>query len=94
MKNTPAYETIIAHREKGKQKFYFESVHPENGKNLIKVVEFSSIDRLFSGRKVYNLGFGDYDPENGDIDDDILSGNGDPYRVFNTVLNCVSLFRD
>jgi hypothetical protein len=69
-------------------KYFFVSKGPSD---VIKAVEYYySAD--FSGRRVYNLGFGDYDIQQDKIDDSINTDNGDPYLVFNTVLNTIPMF--
>ena len=60
-------------------------------KSIIKIVQYILTETL-SGQDVYNLGFGDYDFENERIKDDILTSNGDVYKVFQTVLSTVPLF--
>lgn len=60
-------------------------------KSIIKAIEYR-LFRTISGRKVYNLGFGDYDELNGSMIDDINSNNGDMWKVFSTVLNTVPKF--
>lgn len=44
------------------------------------------------GKKLYNLGFGDYDVETDMVSDDSNSNNGDHYKVFNTVLSTIPNF--
>jgi hypothetical protein len=46
----------------------------------------------FRGRRVYNLGFGDYDLDTDSISDDLTTNNGDPYKVFHTVLHTIPQF--
>ncbi|MCB9232002.1 MAG: hypothetical protein H6581_10085 [Bacteroidia bacterium] len=87
MNNISIYETQLVERGE-KIKFLFES----NGvKTIIKAIEYTLIAQR-NGRKIYNLGFGDYNEENGEILDDINSNNGDMRKVFNTVLNSIPLF--
>lgn len=47
---------------------------------------------LYHGRKTFNLGFGDFDPITGTINDNANTANGDVYAVFNTVLNTIPIF--
>lgn len=69
-------------------KYFFISTGPND---VIKAVEYYySAD--FNGHRVYNLGFGDYDIQKDEIDDSVNTDNGDPYLVFNTVLNTVPMF--
>ncbi len=41
---------------------------------------------------VYNLGFGDFDEETGELDDQIISKNGDTEKVLTTVAETVNKF--
>jgi hypothetical protein len=58
---------------------------------IIKVIDYDYAG-LHNKRKTFNLGFGDYHPLSGKIDDHANTDNGDVYRVLNTVLNTVPLF--
>lgn len=89
------YETQkeISHNE---LRFYFIS---NGSQHIIKVVHYSYAERLqqiqikeLDGKKVYNLGFGDYNLDADDMVDDRITLNGDPYKVFNTVLNTIPVF--
>nr|WP_233244156.1 hypothetical protein [Brumimicrobium oceani] len=68
--------------------FIFES---KGVRTIVKAIEYSFI-RNISGRKVYNLGFGDFNEKSGLLIDDINSNNGDMRKVFNTVLNTIPIF--
>jgi uncharacterized protein DUF6934 len=58
---------------------------------IIKAIQYSyALD--FQGRRVYNLGFGDYDPNTRSVIDDVTSNNGDTYKIFHTVLNTIPGF--
>lgn len=46
----------------------------------------------FSG--IYNLGFGDLNPETGEIDDIVVSDNGDEEVVLSTVVATIHMFFD
>ena len=59
--------------------------------DVIKIVQYEMVEEL-NGRRIYNLGFGDYDFENGTILDDRNTNNGDVYTVFNTVLSTIPSF--
>lgn len=66
-----------------------------NGQNehgvVLKIIQYSYVQH--SGNKpVYNLGFGDLDLQTGEVDDEAITGNGDAYRVFNTVLSTIPEF--
>ncbi len=43
---------------------------------------------------VYNLGFGDYDAVSGQIDDNVVSNNGDTKKILATVANSVLIFTE
>lgn len=88
MNNIPAYNT--EHLEKGTERirYIFESI---GEKSITKVIEYSYITSI-SGRKVFNLGFGDYDSQNDHFIDNVNSNNGDMRKVFSTVLDSVPKF--
>ncbi|MCE6990792.1 DUF6934 family protein [Dyadobacter sp. CY323] len=69
-------------------RFLFESEGP---RSILKAVRYSYV-QVFEDRKVYNLGFGDYDLEKDRIVDQATSNNGDAYKVFQTVLSTVPHF--
>lgn len=86
-KHFTPYKTESVYKENN-IKFFFESI----GKTkIIKTIEYSSF-RIFDGKRVFNLGFGDYDAVAVDISDDVNSNNDDMYKVFYTVLSSVPLF--
>jgi hypothetical protein len=87
LKNLSIYTTEQINDEV-KIQYLFASI---GKKTIIKAIEYSPVT-IIGGRTVYNLGFGDYDEEQGTIIDDINSNNGDIYVVFNTVLSTVPLF--
>lgn len=45
-------------------------------------------------KDVYNLAFGDKDPSTGDIDDAVISNNGDSEKVLATVVASLYAFTD
>ena len=57
-----------------KLSYFFESIGEST---ITKVIEYEYIQDLPSGRKVYNLGFGDYDERT-----DTFKENGYLQRVF------------
>ena len=71
-------------------KFFFIS---KGECDIIKVIQYSFLQEL-KGKRIYNLGFGDYDLEDDKIVDDINTNNGDHYRVLNTVLSTIPIFFD
>jgi hypothetical protein len=87
-----AYNTEEFTGEENKHKYFFESVNTTSEGKVFKAIEYSFIQQEYQGKKIYNLGFGDYDAEKNEIIDDVLTNNGDHYKVFNTVLNSVPLF--
>ncbi|MCT4579821.1 MAG: hypothetical protein N4A35_00260 [Flavobacteriales bacterium] len=88
MNNIPAYKTQLVDSDTRKIQYLFES---KGERSIIKAIEYTPITEI-DGKTVYNLGFGDYNEENGNIFDDINSNNGDMRKVFSTVLNTVSKF--
>lgn len=88
MNNIHSYKTELINTRNKKIQFLFESI---GHKSIIKAIEYTPIVKR-EGRIVYNLGFGDYNEENGGIFDDINSNNGDMRKVFSTVINTVLLF--
>lgn len=75
-----------ADRSKDGVKFIFTS---EGNSDVIKAIQYKYLTSL-NGKRVYNLGFGDYC--NDTIIDDINSENGDVYWIFNTVLSTIPKF--
>lgn len=63
----------------------------EGKKDIIKVVEYRYMGSVPAG-DIFNLGFGNYIPETNDIVADVISNNGDAYKVFNTVLSTIPAF--
>ena len=74
--------------------YTFESV----GEKVIqKMVVYSKVENpeyigLSSDSIVYNLGFGDFDKKTGEIDDQIISKNGDTEKVLATVAETANKF--
>jgi len=60
-------------------------------KNIVKLVEYRYF-KNWKGKRMFNLGFGDYDLINDTVSDSTITDNGDVYKVFNTVLNTIPLF--
>lgn len=67
--------------------YYFESIGPRG--TIAKVIQFTSINRTdlveLGVTDVYNLGFGDLNTDNMDVDDLADSRNGDKDKVLTTV---------
>lgn len=85
---SPTYQTQPQEISETGIKYFFISQGPQD---VIKAVEYFYFND-FDDRKIYNLGFGDYDISEDKIDDKVNTDNGDPYHVFNTVLNTVPMF--
>lgn len=63
----------------------------EGPKGLIeKRIQFT----LLNQEEVYNLAFGDKDPITGEIDDLVVSNNGDSEKILSTVVSAVYAFCD
>lgn len=69
--------------------FFFESFGPRGV--IKKVVKYYKAG-FWNGRIMYNLGFGDWNEELQDIDDTIVSNNGDRDKVLATVAATVLEF--
>jgi len=81
------YELEVAEAEAGLRYFFIS----QGEQDIIKAIQYSFIQDLH-GRKVFNLGFGDYDIGTDKLDDKTDSNNGDHYKVFNTVLSTIPTF--
>ena len=81
----PRYELIA---EKSLTVFEFTSEGPKG--QIPKLIKFS--ETALEG--FYNLAFGDKNLETGDIDDKIVSNNGDSEQVLATVVSAVFAFTD
>lgn len=68
--------------------FEFTSVGQKG--EIPKLVQYSDTNR----KGVYNLGFGDKHPETGEIDDRVVSNNGDSQKVLATVAATVYAFTE
>lgn len=77
--------------DENKYRFFFKSINDLTEKEVIKTIEYLHFE-IYENRKVFNLGFGDYDETTDKIIDDQETNNGDVYRIFNTVLNTVPVF--
>jgi hypothetical protein len=65
-----------------------------NGKgDVLKIIQFSYV-RDIDNQPIFNLGFGDYDINACQINDESITDNGDVYKIFNTVLSTIPLFFD
>ena len=68
--------------------FEFVSEGPKG--KIIKVVQFQQIE----GTDVYNLAFGDFNPLTGELDDKIVTDNGDSEKVLATVVAAIYMFTE
>ena len=66
-------------------RYYFISV---GNKKIVKAVQYDYIKNI-NNIPLYNLGFGDFNRETGQISDNEISNNNDQYTVFHTVLNTI-----
>jgi len=81
----PRYELKA---EKSLMVFEFISEGPKG--QIPKLIKFS--ETTLKG--FYNLAFGDKDSETGDIDDTVISNNGDSERVLASVVSAVYVFTE
>jgi hypothetical protein len=75
-------------KNKNSTRFRFTSVG-RLGK-IEKVVRYEQMEN----EEIYNLGFGDRNPKTGDIDDTIVTNNGDIEKVLATVAATMYLFTE
>lgn len=68
--------------------FEFVSEGPKG--EVAKVVQFQQIDET----TVYNLAFGDFNSLTGELDDKIVTDNGDSEKVLATVVAAIYLFTE
>jgi hypothetical protein len=68
----------------------FEFVSIGNKGNILKLIKFS--ETALKG--FYNLAFGDKDLLTGEIDDKVVSNNGDSEKVLATIVSAVYAFTD
>jgi hypothetical protein len=68
--------------------FFFLS---EGKKDVFKNIEYSYV-LDHQGKKVFNLAFGDYSFKTGTFYDEPITNNGDPYKVYHTVLATIPHF--
>lgn len=80
---TPGYE----YRSEGQLLLYEFTSEGPRGK-VKKIVEYAET----SVKGVYNLAFGDYDESTGEINDSIITNNGDGQKVLATVASTVYAF--
>jgi hypothetical protein len=71
--------------------YIFFSEGQNEKEDVLKIIQYTYVQD-FESKPVYNLGFGDFDIENGHISDETLTDNGDVYKIFNTVLSTIPKF--
>jgi hypothetical protein len=69
-------------------RFSFKS---SGARDIVKMIQYTYAQD-FEGKRIFNLGFGDYDFDLNQVDDRANSNNGDGYKVFHTVLSTVPVF--
>ncbi|HEX2609059.1 MAG TPA: hypothetical protein VHK91_16870 [Flavisolibacter sp.] len=89
MAGIDTYETTITYEDQAVT-FLFMS---KGNRAIVKAVEYRFVQKLL-GRSLYNLGFGDYEIDAGRILDHTDTNNGDPYKVFHTILHTIPIFFD
>ena len=70
------------------EQYFYEFTSIGTNGEIKKVVEYSKMNI----ENYYNLAFGDYDEEKGEIDDKKVTNNGDSLRVLATVASTVYTF--
>lgn len=68
--------------------FEFISEGPKG--RIAKVIRFSEIHI----KGVYNLAFGNKNPDTGELDDAVVSNNGDTEKILSTVVETIYIFTD
>lgn len=74
----------------GQELMSYEFVSEGPNGLIIKRIQFTLINQ----EQVYNLAFGDKDAESGEINDLVISNNGDSEKVLATVIAAVYAFCD
>jgi hypothetical protein len=81
--NLPKYDI-----RNGKTVFFYEFTSEGNNGSIKKVVNFQDTNL----KDFYNLAFGDKDPITGEIDDKVVSNNGDMEKIFGTIVSIIYSF--
>ncbi len=74
----------------GEQLEVFEFVSIGSKDRIVKLVQYA----LTNYKDLYNLGFGDKNSDTGEIDDNVISNNGDSEKVLATVVATLYAFTD
>lgn len=83
--NLPKYDVLP-----DETKHIYEFVSEGKKGCIYKMVKFQKTNLI----NVYNLGFGDENPITGEIDDKIVSDNGDMEKVLATVISIIYAFTE
>jgi len=76
------------HLKSDKTFTYFEFISVGSNGAIRKMIEFQTT----SSPSLFNLAFGDKNPETGEIDDLAISNNGDAQKVLGTVVAALYTF--
>jgi len=68
---------------------YFEYISKGSQGSIFKVVKYT---KIFEDQDIYNLGFGDKNLTTGELDDKVISNNGDTDKVLATVAATIHEF--
>lgn len=79
----PKYQLKSSYRS-----FNFEFISEGPKGLIVKEIQFTRLNKEL----IYNLSFGDKNPETGEIDDLIVSNNGDSEKVLATVVSAIYIF--
>ena len=71
-------------------RFYFVSMNSEGENRVIKIVAYEQVTKY--NITYYNLGFGDLNPDTGEVDDEAESNNGDVRKILSTVVSTLPYF--
>lgn len=69
--------------------YEFMSIGPKG--KILKLIQFTLVDEEL---RLYNLGFGDWDESTGDINDKIVTDNGDTQKIMATLVEAVYQFSE
>lgn len=84
---TDAYEMTSKMTEDGID-FLFMS---EGKRDVVKIIRYSYVMH-YQEKDVYNLAFGDYYSRSRSFSDNIITDNGDPFKVYHTILATIPHF--
>jgi hypothetical protein len=81
-------QTYDISQDSKSKSFGFTSVGPKGDIPKLVLYQVTSIQNLF------NLAFGDYNPQTGELDDLVVTDNGDGEKVLATVVSTIYCFFD